>query len=77
DAQLHYFNDDLPKSFHQKFNGNAPAVGVVPEELGITTLEEAAQLPYIMLEIIGLKEKDQHAKRAMESHCMVINRIAA
>lgn len=77
DAQLHYFNDDLPKSVHQKFIGYAPAVVVVPEELGITTLEEAAQLPFIMLEIIGWKEKEQLAKRAMESHGMVINRIAA
>lgn len=77
DAQLHYFNDELPKSIHQKFIGYAPAVVVVPEELGITTLEEAAKLPFIMLEIIGWKEKEQLAKRAMENHGMVINRIAA
>ncbi len=77
DAQLHYFNEDVPKSVYQKFIGYAPAVVVVPEELGITTLEEAAKLPFIMLEIIGWKEKEQLVKRAMESHGMVINRIAA
>lgn len=38
DAQLHYFNEDVPKSVYQKFIGYAPAVVVVPEELGITTL---------------------------------------
>ncbi len=40
DAQLHYFNDDLPKSVHQKFIGYAPAVVVVPEELGLQLLKK-------------------------------------
>ncbi|ANQ29235.1 transcriptional regulator [Vibrio natriegens] len=77
DAQLHYFNDELPKAIHQEFIGYSPAVVVTPNELGIETLEEAIKLPFIMLEISGWKEKEQIIKRALESKGIAINRVAS
>lgn len=76
DVQLHYFNDELPKSIYQHFVGYAPAVVVVSEESGITTLEEAAELPFVMLGLVGWKEREQIAKRVMEEKGLTINRIA-
>ncbi len=76
DVQLHYFNDELPKSIYQHFVGYAPAVVVVSEESGITTLEEAAELPFVMLGIVGWKEREQIAKRVMEEKGLTIDRVA-
>lgn len=75
DVQLHYFNDELPKSIHQGFVGYAPTIVVVSEESGITTLEQAAELPFVMFGLIGWKEREQLAKRALEDKGLVVNRI--
>ncbi len=75
DIQLHYFNDELPKSIYQRFVGYAPTIVVVSEESGITTLERAAELPFVMFSLIGWKEREQLAKRAMENKGFTINRV--
>ncbi|CAM2786891.1 HTH lysR-type domain-containing protein [Vibrio mytili] len=77
DAQLHYFNDELPKSIHQQFIGYARTGVVVPEEIGVTTLEQAAQLPFVMLSILGWKDREQLAKQVMEAQGWQINRVAS
>ena len=46
DMQLHYFNEEYPKTIHQQFIGYAPAVVVVPEELGIHDIEKACELKF-------------------------------
>ncbi len=76
DVQLHYFNDELPKSIYQHFVGYAPAIVVVSEESGVTTLEEAAALPFVMLGLVGWKEREQIAKRVMEDKGLTINLVA-
>ncbi|CAE6941207.1 LysR family transcriptional regulator [Vibrio sp. B1FLJ16] len=75
DVQLHYFNDELPKSIYQRFVGYAPTIVVVTEESGITTLEQAAALPIAMFGLIGWKEREQLAKRALEEQGLSVNRI--
>ncbi len=75
DIQLHYFNDELPKSIYQRFVGYAPTIVVVSEESGVTTLEQAAKLPFVMFGLIGWKEREQLAKRAMEDKGLTVNRI--
>ncbi len=76
DVQLHYFNDELPKSIYQRFVGYAPTIVVVSEESGVTTLEQAAELPFVMFGLIGWKEREQLAKRAMEDKGLTVNRVA-
>ncbi len=76
DVQLHYFNDELPKSIYQHFIGYAPAVVVVSDESGVTTLEDAAELPFVMLGLVGWKEREQIAKRVMEDKGLKIDRVA-
>ncbi|WP_045419611.1 LysR family transcriptional regulator [Vibrio jasicida] len=76
DMQLHYFNEEHPKSIHQQFIGYAPAVVVVPEELGISDLEKACDLPFILLEMNGWKDREQVTKRALEKSGININRVA-
>ncbi|MEX3071017.1 LysR substrate-binding domain-containing protein [Vibrio alginolyticus] len=75
DVQLHYFNDELPKSIYQRFVGYAPTIVVVTEESGITTLEQAAALPIAMFGLIGWKEREQLAKRALEEQGLTVNRV--
>lgn len=76
DMQLHYFNEEYPKSIHQQFIGYAPAVIVVPEELGITDLEKACELKFILLELSGWKDREQITKRALEQGGLNIDRVA-
>ncbi|MGR5230668.1 LysR family transcriptional regulator [Vibrio rotiferianus] len=76
DMQLHYFNEEHPKSIHQQFIGYAQPVIVVPEELGIKELEAACSLPFILLELTGWKDKELVTKRALEQGGLRINRVA-
>ncbi|AMG00655.1 LysR family transcriptional regulator [Vibrio harveyi] len=76
DMQLHYFNEEYPKTIHQQFIGYAPAVIVVPEELGINDLETACKLDFILLELAGWKDREQVTKRALEQSGININRVA-
>ncbi len=75
DIQMHYFNDELPKSIYQRFIGYAPTIVVVAEESGITTLEKAAELPFVMFGLIGWKEREQLAKRALEDKGLTVHRV--
>lgn len=77
DVQLHYFNDELPKSIYQHFIGYAPVVVVVPDELDITNVEQATQLPFVLLEMVGWKDKDPIIQRVMSDKGNPINRIAS
>ncbi|GLR04938.1 transcriptional regulator [Vibrio hyugaensis] len=76
DMQLHYFNEEYPKAIHQQFVGYAPTVIVVPEELGINELEKACNLPFILLEMSGWKEREQVTERALEQRGLNVNRVA-
>jgi len=76
DIQLHYFNEEYPKSIHQQFIGHTRAVIVVPDELGITELEQACQLKFILLEMAGWKDREQVTKRALEESGVNIDRVA-
>ncbi|MGR5215681.1 hypothetical protein ACPV4Y_11505, partial [Vibrio harveyi] len=58
------------------FIGYAPAVIVVPEELGINDLETACKLDFILLELAGWKDREQVTKRALEQSGININRVA-
>ncbi|KGR33558.1 transcriptional regulator [Vibrio campbellii] len=76
DMQLHYFNEEYPKSIHQQFIGYAPAVIVVPADLGITEVEKACELKFILLELAGWKDREQVTKRALEQSGLNIDRVA-
>lgn len=76
DVQLHYFNEELPKSIYQHFLGKFPPVVVVSESSGITTLEQAAELPFVMLGLVGWKESTQIARRVMEEQGLTVNLLA-
>lgn len=76
DIRLHYFNDELPKTIYQKHIGYAAPCIVVPDELGIDDFEEACKLKFVLLEILGWKDKEQLTKRALEKRGIYINRVA-
>ncbi|MEF1270825.1 LysR family transcriptional regulator [Vibrio campbellii] len=65
-----------PKSIHQQFIGYAPAVIVVPADLGITEVEKACELKFILLELAGWKDREQVTKRALEQSGLNIDRVA-
>lgn len=76
DMQLHYFNENHPKSIFQQFIGYAPPIIVVPEELGIKDLATACQLPFFLLAMTGWKDKKQITEIALEQNGLYINTAA-
>ncbi|MFN1580474.1 LysR family transcriptional regulator [Vibrio rotiferianus] len=76
DVQMHYFNEDYPKTIYQKFIGYAPAAIIVPSELGVLEFKKAMELRFILLEVVGGKDREQVTEQILTRNGFNINCIA-
>lgn len=76
DLGIQYFNEELTKTIYQNHLGKYKAAIVCSKRYAERSFEEKLDMPYVLMEMKGWRDKIQVGRRALQSNGLEINKIA-